>query len=259
MSFCKTFVAVLLAALMLCATGCSFYDKLQARGELNRGVACFRDQKYTDAIKFFKGAIALDPAFIEPYSYLATSYAAMYVPGSQDPNNVQYAKDAISGFETVLRKNPNNANAMIYIAQLYYQLKQYDNSTEWCRKIISKEPKNYEALYRIGVIDYDVSIDATGLAGEKVSDITPTEKTEVLRHIAKGIKALDDAIIIKPDYFEAMHYLNLLYREQAKFAAIDTEKNRILLKADTVALKAMDLEKAAKAAQDTRILNLKKQ
>jgi tetratricopeptide (TPR) repeat protein len=259
MSNSKAVVAVLLAALLLSSAGCSFYDKLQSRGELNKGVGSFKEQKYTDSIKYFKNAIAMDPSFPEPYSYLATAYAAMYVPGSQEPSNIKYAEDAIRGFETVLQKNPGNANAMVYIAQLYYQLKQYDKSKEWCRKIISKDPKNYEAHYRIGVIDYDISIDATGLTGEKVSEITGSKKTEVTGAIQEGIKALEESIRIKASYFEAMHYLNLLYREQAKFVTSDSEKNQILLKADTVALKAMELEKAAKAAQDTRVLNLKKE
>ncbi len=258
MSHSKAVVVLLLATLLLTGAGCSFYDKLQSRGELNKGVGSFKEQKYSDAIKYFKNAIALDPTFLEPYSYMATSYAALFVPGSTEPANIKYAEDAIRGFETVLQKNPGNASAMVYIAQLYYQLKQYDKSKEWCRKIISKDPKNYEALYRIGVIDYDISIDATGLTGEKVGDITPSQKTEINAVIDEGIKALEDSIKMKASYFEAMHYLNLLYREKAKFMTSDSEKNQILLKADSVALKAMELEKAAKEAKDTRVLNLKK-
>jgi len=259
MPYRKALAVILLCVLAAAVSGCSFYDKLQSRGELNKGVAAFKEQKYEEAVKCFQNAMRMDPTFVEPISYMATCYAAMYVPGSVDPSNIKNAKNAISTFETVLQKNPGNANAMVYIAQLYYQLKDYDKSKEWCRKILSKDPSNYEALYRIGVIDYDISYDASGITGENVKDIPINKQTEIKSAIEEGIKALEDSIKMKPSYFEAMHYLNLLYREQAKFTMDETEKNKILLKADTVAIKAMDLEKAAKAAQDTRVLNIKKE
>jgi len=102
MPYRKALAVILLCVLAAAFSGCSFYNKLQSRGELNRGVAAFKEQKYEEAVKCFKNAMQMDPSFVEPISYMATCYAAMYVPGSSDSSNVKNARSAISTFETVL-------------------------------------------------------------------------------------------------------------------------------------------------------------
>lgn len=254
----KKFVALLLAALLL--PGCTFLNKLKSREQLNKGVKAFSDQNYQQSIEYFKKAIEMDPTFVVAYSYMATAYSAMFVPGSQSPANLRNAENAIATFQKVLDREPSNINAIVNIAAIYYQLGDYDKSREWCRKILAKEKNNAEAHYRIGVINFDIANKATGMIGEMVSEMMPSEKDRILKIIAEGIKALDEAIKIKPDYFDAMHYLNLLYREEAKFAADRSEKNKILLKADAMALKALDLERKYKELEKTtKIIKTKKE
>jgi len=242
----------LILAMALFLPACTFYNKLQARDELNKGVKAFANQDYKTAITHFTKSAELDPSFTFPLSYKATAYSAMFVPGSQTPENVGNATEAIKTFEVVLSKEPNNINAIVNVAAIYYQLGDYDKSRDWCRKILAKENRNAEAMYRIGVINYEIANKATGMLGENVEGMLSSDKDKILKVVAEGIKVLDDAIKIKPDYFDAMHYLNLLYREEAKFATDNNEKNKILLKADGMALKAMELEKRFKELQKTQ-------
>jgi tetratricopeptide (TPR) repeat protein len=153
------------------------------------------------------------------------------------------AKKGIEAFQQVIdldKANPN-VNAMVSIASLYYQLNDTEKSKEWCRNILQVDPKNAEALYRIAVIDYDAANKKSGMQGENVSLLSPEEKAVCLKNIQEGLAALEQAISIKPDYFDAMEYQNLLLREQAKFELDEKAKAELLTKADVIAQKSLVL------------------
>ncbi len=236
-------VLVIIAALPL--SGCGFVTKLRARDSLNKGVKAFTEQKYDEAAKFFEESIRLDPTFQVARMYLATTYTSQFVPGSPDPKSNEMAEKAIATFKDVIESDKSsptpNINAMLSIASLYYQLKRYDESKEWCRKIQEIDPQNAEALYRIAVINFDDSLKKTGLQGENVEFLNAEEKTHTLNDIDEGLQVLDKAIQIRPDYFDAMEYQNLLWREKAKFEKDDKAKNELIRKADMVAQKSLAL------------------
>jgi len=130
---------------------------------------------------------------------------------------------------------------MLSIASLYYQLKKYDESKQWCGKIQQADPQNAEALYRVAVIDFDDSLKKTGLQGENVQFLSAEEREHTIADIDEGLKALDKAIQIRPDYFDAMEYQNLLWREKAKFEKDEKARNELIRQADVVAQKALML------------------
>ena len=234
---------LLFVALALPLSGCGFIQKLRARDALNKGVRAFTEQKYEEAAQYFEQSISLDPEFKIAHTYLATTYTSQFVPGSPDPKSNEMAHKAIQTFKDVLeidKANPD-INAMISIASLYYQLQEYDESKGWCRKIMEADPNNAEALYRIAVINFDETLKKTGLQGENVEFLNSEEKAEAQGDIEEGLKALDQALQIRPDYFDAMEYQNLLWREKAKFERDPKVKNELILQADRVAQKALSL------------------
>ena len=161
----------LLAALVPLFSSCTFIGKLRARDNLNKGVKAYTEQKFDDATKYFEASIQQDPEFEPARMYLASTYSTQFVPGSPDPRSNAMAEKAIATFKDVVQMSKvqtSKINAMLSIASLYYQLKNYDASKEWCRKIQSEDPNNAESLYRIAVIDYDDSLAKTGLQGENV-------------------------------------------------------------------------------------------
>jgi tetratricopeptide (TPR) repeat protein len=174
-------MALLALAAAVPLSGCNFITKLKARDSLNKGVRAFTEQKYEQAAEFFNQSIKLDPEFQVARMYLATTYTSQFVPGSTDPKSNEMAEKAVSTFQEVLAKEPdksnaNAKNAMLSIASLFYQLKKYDESEQWCREILKVDPDNAEALYRIAVIDFDQSLKRTGLQGENVEFLKPPEK-----------------------------------------------------------------------------------
>ena len=235
---------LLLIAMAIPLSGCGFVTKLRARDSLNKGVKAFTEQKYDEAVKYFEESIQLDPSFEIARMYLATTYTTQFVPGSPDPRSGEMAEKAIATFKEVVETDTTgkpNVNAMLSIASLYYQLKKYEESKEWCRKIQQIDPQNAEALYRIAVIDYDDSLKKTGLQGENVEFLTPEEKAQTLAEIDEGLQALNKALEIRNDYFDAMEYQNLLWREKAKFEKDEKAKNELIRQADMVAQKALML------------------
>ena len=262
-----------LAALLLLSalgfSGCSFISKLQARDNLNKGVQAFTDQKYSDASIYFKKAIELDPEMEEPHMYLATAYMLQYVPGSMDPNNESYADNAIKTFENVVdaseKKGKPNVNAMLAIASLTYQRNNIDETRKWCERVIKlnattdDEKKNQaEAHYRIAVILFDNVHERTGILGEKVKDMSPEDRQQVLEYIEEGLEHLKEAIAVRPEYYDAMMYQNLLWREKEKMVEDKDAKKELIQMADRAYAQAvrLKLEAEAKEASEHKTLRL---
>jgi len=251
----KWVVIVLLTVAMPLLSGCGFIQRLRARDNLNKGVKAFTEQKYDEAAQYFEKSAQQDPEFDVALMYLATAYTSQFIPGSTDPKSNEMASKAIETFKEVVStaKDPAhpNVNAMLSIASLYYQLKDYDQSKEWCNRVLKIEPQNAEAFYRIAVIDYDDSLAATGIQGENVEFLTPEEVSRTQTAINEGLSCLEEALKIRPDYFDAMEYQNLLWREKAKFEKDEDAKAELIRQADLVAQKSLELrlkaeEEAAK-------------
>ncbi len=239
-------LAVLLVMAVIPMSGCSFMKKLEARDKLNKGVKAYTEMKYDAAAQFFERTLELDPDFETARMYLATAYTSQFVPGSSDPKSEEMAQKGIETFKQVVERSKDPAsstytNAMLSIASLYYQLKKYPESKEWCNKVLQANPQNAEAYYRIAVIDFDDVFEKTGVQGENVEYMSPEEKTQALAMIEEGLTSLDKAIEIRPNYFDAMEYQNLLWREKAKFEKDEAAKAELIRKADLVSQKALTL------------------
>jgi tetratricopeptide (TPR) repeat protein len=252
-------LVVLLTLSVISMSGCGFTQKLRARDNMNKGVKAFTDQKYDAAAQYFEKAVELDQNsdFTETARmYQAISYQSQFIPGSTDPRSHDMAVKSIETFELVIDKARNpakpNRDAMLGIASLYYQMKEYEKSKEWCRRVLEIDPTNAEAYYRIAVIDYDDAFDRTGIQGELVELMTPEERETTRANVDEALACLDKALEIRPDYFDAMEYQNLLWREKAKFETDEKIRADLNHQANLVAQKALALklkaqEEAAKA------------
>ncbi|MGA2133319.1 MAG: tetratricopeptide repeat protein [Bryobacteraceae bacterium] len=229
--------AVAVAALVLFASGC---QKLKARDELNKGVQAFKNAQYPQAVERFKSAVELDPGFSTARLYLATAYMQQFIPGADSPDNMQMANAAQDQFQQVLNAEPKNELAIASIANLYFQEKKFDDAKQWYEKQVQVDPKSKEAYYTLGVIAwtraFQPRMDARAKMGMKPEDPGPLKDKKVRADLAtknepvidEGIKDLDKALQLDPEYDDAMAYENLLYREKA-----DLEESSDAYKKDT--------------------------
>ena len=248
--------AVALAMMVLLVAGC---DKLKARDQLNKGVQQYKAAHFEAAIDHFKNAVALDPRLLNARLYLATAYANQYVPGVDSPDNNRNAELAIEQFQEVLKLQPGNLNSLKGIAALYFQMKKFEESKEFQRQVIQNDPKDPEAYYSIAVIywtqTYVPRMEERAKLGLKSDEPLKDKKvcadirTRNADKVEEGKQMLEKAIQLRPDYEDAMAYLNLMYRERADYECEDEAARAADYKAaDEWVQKTMDTKKA-KAAQ----------
>jgi Tfp pilus assembly protein PilF len=241
-----------LAGLTVFATGC---EKLRARDQLNKGVQAFKNAKYPEAVEKFKTAVELDPGFATARLYLATAYMQQYIPGADSPDNVQMASAAQEQFQKVLDQDPKNELAVASIASLYFNEKKLDDAEKWNEKLVGINPKNKEAYYTLGVIawtkTFQPRMEVRAKLGMKPEDPGPIKDKKIREELAakngpvveEGIKDLDKALQLDPEYDDAMAYENLLYREKADIEdSVDAYKQDTA-KADDWVQKSLDTRK----------------
>ena len=248
----KAAVLLGLAAVLLLFGGC---NKLKARDQLNKGVQAYKNAKYELAIEHFKNAVALDPRLLNARLYLATAYAQQYVPGADTPENNQMGQQAIEEYKKVLQADPGNTNSVKGIASLYFNMKKFDQAKEYHEKAKQLDPNDPEEYYSIGVIDWTQSYaprqEERAKLGLKPDEPLKDKKVcESLRErnlskVDEGIQNLNRALQLRPDYDDAMAYMNLLYREKADLECGDSDARAADLKtADDWVDKTMATKKA---------------
>jgi tetratricopeptide (TPR) repeat protein len=250
-----TALAVTLAGMVLAMSGC---DQLAARDQLNKGVEAYKSAHFEEAIGHFQRATQLDPNLPMAKTYLATALAQNVVPGLDTAENLKTAQQAIDIFKEVLVKDPTDVNSLKQIAGIYFQIKKLDDAKEWQKKVLAVDPKDPEAAYTIGVIDWTEAHEntLTALQGAGLNDDgegnvkAPKKVMEPLKAqngplVDEGLKYLNDAVANRANYDDAMAYLNLIYRRKADVdygdpAAVKTD----LAAAEDWRTKAMGARKA---------------
>jgi len=259
-----------LALLLLPAlAGCA---KLEARVELKKGNELYRNESYTQALKQFERGLQLDPDATFAWRSVGLTALALYRPGDDSPKNVGYGRTATEAFEKYLLDYPNDKKVRDYLVSTYVNSKRYNDALAYIDKrsqeapaeipdaaklkvniliqagkledawkLVQQQqpsPAKAEALYSIGVSAWDKSYhDAT------IDHDTREHVVDV------GIQAEDQALKIRPDYFEAMVYSNLLYREKAKMETDANLKLQYTNQANDWQQKALALRKKTAGAK----------
>jgi len=257
------------ALALLSSVGC---NKLLARDQLNKGVEAYKNSHYEQAIDHFQKAVELDPKLINARMYLATAFVSQYVPGVDTPDNLRTAQQAIDEYTKVIDVNPSRdqkVNAAKGIAYLYLNEKKWDDAKKYYRMASEADPNDPEPYYSVGVIDwtacYQPRMEERAKLGMKPEEhLNPKNKDQKkacdelkeknAASIQEGIDSLTKAIQIRPDYDDAMAYMNLMYRERADVECDDLAAREADLKtADdwvdkTLAAKKTKAEKEAQKA-----------
>jgi tetratricopeptide (TPR) repeat protein len=257
------------ALALLSSVGC---NKLLARDQLNKGVEAYKNSHYEQAIDHFQKAVELDPKLINARMYLATAFVSQYVPGVDTPDNLRTAQQAIDEYTKVIDVNPSRdqkVNAAKGIAYLYLNEKKWDDAKKYYRMASEADPNDPEPYYSVGVIDwtacYQPRMEERAKLGMKPEEhLNPKNKDQKkacdelkeknASSIQEGIDSLTKAIQIRPDYDDAMAYMNLMYRERADVECDDLAAREADLKtADdwvdkTLAAKKTKAEKEAQKA-----------
>jgi len=255
-------LATVTVALMLSLTGC---DRLKARDQLNKGVESFKAGRYEEAITHFQNAERLDPKLPTAKAFLATALAQNVVPGLTTATNLKTAQQAIDTFQEVLAEDPSDVNSIKGVASLYYNIKELSKAKEWQLKVLAIDPKDPEAAYTVGLIDWTEAhqnlvkiltpLGAVDDGAGNAKMLTKGVCTEIQQEngplVEDGLKYLNMAIENRPSYDDAMSYLNLIYRKKADVdCGNDAARKDDVAKALDWNSKAMGTRKENEAKKD---------
>jgi tetratricopeptide (TPR) repeat protein len=248
-------------------------EQRQAREVLNKGVEEFKNAQYEEATRAFLHAKQLDPKLMNARLYLATTYASEYIPGAPSEENIHMGRAAIEEFRGALSLDPQNISAIDGLGSLLFQMAGepfdpdlFQESKSYHQRHIYLRPTDPEPYYWIGVIDWTLAFRANRLLrtkhnlsvrGRQLSEMEPLPpelRDEYVRGygatIDEGIESLSHAISIRPDYDDAMAYLNLLYRRKADTEASESEREQLIKMADDLIDKVKDIKQ--KRAEEPR-------
>ena len=268
----RGFSLAALAILVLAGSGC---NKLKARDLLNKGVAAFKNGQYDAAVEDFKQAKDLDHSLLNARLYLATAYASQYIPGAPSEENVPKGNQAIAEFKGVLEKDPNNLSAIDGIGSILFQMsgqpfnaKKFEESKTYHQRHIRVEAQRSRAV----LLDRRHRLDL-GFPRRTPNCAPPIIKTTSTSRSKKAMlcrppfaptmsqrwpagrrrhRPLEKAIQLRPDYDDAMAYLNLLYRRKADMVESADERASYQKQADELVDKVKEIkQKKASEPQPT--------
>ena len=256
---------VSLAAILICAVAFSGCNKLKARDLLNRGVQAYKNGLYDEAIADFQKARDLDPGLLNAQLYLGTAYASQYIPGAPSEENISKGTQAIKEFQEVLKVDPNNLTAIDHIGSILFLMagtpfspEKFEESKSYHERHIRLKRDDPEPYYWVAVIDWTLAYRANvdirlsynkANPRKQIKDEDPlppkyreeyTAKFQTM--VEEGIQELNTAIKLRPDYEDAMAYLNFLYRRKADMVESAEERASLIKQADDLLDKVKEIK-----------------
>lgn len=167
-----------------------------------------------------KQLIDMDPKDTSNYSGLAKIY--------EDAGKFEQAEAALKQAEQV---GQNSTDVLATVADYYNRRGEFDKAMERYEQISKLEPTNPQAFYNLA-LRYEEKV-------RKDYRLKPAEKQA---YIDKGMTAIDKAIELRPDYFEALTYKGLLLRQQALLEKNAKKQKELLDEAEKYQKKAIEVQ-----------------
>jgi Tfp pilus assembly protein PilF len=253
---------------------------LQARLELKEGNKSYLDGDYENAIAHYQKAIEHVPdkeeAWLnQAYSHVALSRGA----GSDMEERKRRANLAVESFLKYVEAlgdreidedsdRPGRERVDQHILTLYLDSGQPDQAVRFLEERLERDPEDVTAIQMLSTIAADrgdlkaaadwqrrrIAIEAEepeahyafGVFAWRASYYNQTTDTALRDSLLDaGVAELEKALSLKPDYFEALSYMTLLYREKAKYAGDPVAVAAAERMADEYRQRAMALRKNA--------------
>lgn len=214
--------------------------KVRARVEMKKGNEMYLNEQYRPALAQYQKGLELDPSATFAWRSVGLSALALYKPGDNSKANREMGDLAVTAFENYLKDYPDDEKVRDYLISTYVNAKKYDKALAFLAEQAKENPDDTniqasrirllieagregeaiqaanalpagqakaEALYTLGVGAWDRHYHGQAMT-------MPAAERE--KDIDRALAGMNEALRIRPDYFEVMVYTNLLYREKAK-------------------------------------------
>jgi tetratricopeptide (TPR) repeat protein len=186
---------------------------------------------------------------------LATAYQGQYIPGAPSEENKRNGDQALQEYQDVLKNDQNNLTAIDGAGSLLfamgtapYDAAKIEESKTYHESHIRIKPDDPEPYYWVGVIDWTLSWQANremraaynrANVKKQIKDDEPLPAnlrdefaSKYGQDVDEAISYLKKAMDRKPDYDDAMAYLNLVYRQKADMVSSPDERAALIKQAD---------------------------
>lgn len=263
-------IGISLAILVATSSGCGVINRIRAKNQLNEAAKAYREGHFPEAEEHSRRAAELDPNNKTAPMFIARTIHAQYRPGVQSPENIAKAQEAISAYQQLLARNPQDEEAYKAIAYLYEATKQDDKLRQWITARAASDSvageKRAEAYVVLASKDWDCSFKITELPTNKTTTIDPSNNKATVSYkkpkdqkdfdsaqmcVKQGLVEAENAIKFDPNNESAWSYKTNLLLEASKLAEMDG-------KADQKAQYQKDYEAALKRTTELSVANQKR-
>ena len=192
-------------------------------------VAAYGPDKLNDpsqAEPILRRMIELEPNEPSNYTYLSRIY--------EENGDYDQAEQLLVKAREM---KPNDAGVYVTLAAFYNRQGEFDKTMEALHARAQREPNNPEAYYTIATYYWE----------KAYRDFT-TSEADKIKFVNAGNEAIDKAIMLKPDYHEALTYKGLLLRVQANLEKNPARQQALLKEADQFRDRAVEVQKKQRAA-----------
>jgi tetratricopeptide (TPR) repeat protein len=229
--------------------------ELQAEATFIEGMKQFLAEKYTEAGKFFKKSLEMNPSsggnFMLSKAYLNADdvpNAAIFAEKALklDEENKFYRKflaeiytkqkrykDAIEMYKVLSEKNPNDVDSFLDLSNLYIMQEKYSDAVEIYNKIertigVSEEITRQKQLIYLRQNKVDKALEE----GDRLIASEPTEPDYVVQQaqilisnerLDQAVQMLEKAIKVNADFAQAHVLLAEIYRKQNNLEKCNAE------------------------------------
>jgi hypothetical protein len=270
MKLSQTGIVMLLAILVATSSGCGVVNRIRAKNQLNEAAKAYREGHFPEAEQHSRRAAELDPNNKTAPMFIARTIHAQYRPGVQSPENIAKAQEAITAYQDLLQRNPQDEEAYKAIAYLYEATHQDDKLRQWITSRAASDSaapeKRAEAYVVLASKDWDCSFKITELPTNKTTTIDPSNNKATVSYkkpkeqkdfdqaqmcVKQGLTEAENAIKFDPNNESAWSYKTNLLLEASKLAEMDG-------KADQKAQYQKDYEAALKRTTELSVANQKR-
>lgn len=263
--------AKFLLTALACASVLTGCDRIEARQALKSGNSFYLDERYREALVEYQRGLQLDPSARFAWRSVGLASMALFRPGVDTPENKKYGEQAIDAFKKYLEAYPGDQKVAEYLITTLINAEKYDDALVRLKSEAQLHPDRPElqamivsttikagrldeaydyakrlgskadptVFYSVGVACWDKSYH------DPMLDVAARGKV-----VDTGLEAVKRAIDMRPDYFEAMAYYNLLFREKAKLETDPVKAQEWYAKAEEWTKKAIAVRDAQKAKLD---------
>jgi tetratricopeptide (TPR) repeat protein len=196
----------------------------RAAAELRQGIAQYKSENYKQAARHFRKATQIDGQSLQAELYLARTLTQEFEPGLNTATNRAFGDEAMLHLQSLLKRQPQNAESLNAMAQLLERFKKPDEAKHYYQQAITSSPGNGEAYTGIGRMEWEM---VQGKLQSLTSSSSEAEcqrlRAENLPLLESSMKNLDRAFTLNDADETAATFLEMAYMTHARLDCGDAK------------------------------------